>query len=244
MLDSKKNTQKIPEHVAIIIDGNRRWAKERNLPSFEGHYKGYKKMQEAPQWFFSRGVKVLSIYAFSTENWNRAADEVNYLMKLLKQAIEEEIGLANEQGFRIVLSGRIAELPGDLPEACQEAMSKTQGNRNGTLNICLNYGGRPEIIDAIKKMVQNGVTEEQVHEGMLKKYFYQPDLSDPDMIVRTSGEQRLSGFLLWQSAYSELVFLKKFWPDFEEQDAVGLIEEYNKRERRFGGDSTPTGSNA
>lgn len=235
MLDSKKNPQKIPEHVAIIIDGNRRWAKERNLPTFEGHHKGYKKMQEAPAWFFSRGVKVLSIYAFSTENWNRAAEEVNYLMKLLKQAIEEEVGLAKEQGFRIVLSGRIAELPGDLPEACQTAMAQTQGGQGGTLNICLNYGGRAEIIDAVKKMVQNDLSAEQVHEGTLKKYFYQPDLPDPDLIVRTSGEQRLSGFLLWQSAYSELVFLKKYWPDFEEQDVVGLIEEYNHRERRFGG---------
>ncbi|NTU98677.1 di-trans,poly-cis-decaprenylcistransferase [Candidatus Falkowbacteria bacterium] len=236
MIESKKNNQKVPEHVAIILDGNRRWASERNLPSFEGHYKGYKKVQEAPLWFFSRGVKVLSVYAFSTDNWKRSTDEVNYLMKLIKQAIEESVILANEQDYRMLLSGRINELPGDLPDVCRDAMAKTVNNRGGTLNICLNYGGRMELIDAVKKMMQNNLTVEQVHEGTIKKYLYQPDLPDPDLIVRTSGEHRLSGFLLWESAYSELFFIKKYWPDFEEQDVSNLIDDYNKRERRYGGD--------
>jgi len=235
MLEEKKDTPKnIPNHVALILDGNRRWATERNLPTFEGHFKGYKKIKEAPSWFFDRGVKIVSVFAFSTENWQRSPEEVNYLMKLLKQALEEELEIAQEKQYKLLISGRISELPGDLPEVCQDVVSKTQVNRNGILNFCINYGGRAEIIDAIKKIIKNNVIDEQVHEGMIKKYFYQPDLPDPDVIVRTSGEYRLSGFLLWQSSYSELIFLKKFWPDFEEQDAEQIIEDYDSRKRRFG----------
>jgi undecaprenyl diphosphate synthase len=141
----------------------------------------------------------------------------------------------HEKGYKLFLSGRIEELPGDLPDLCQEAESKTKDNTKGVLNICLNYGGRAEIIDAVRKMVKNDVKLEQVHEGMLRKYFYQGDLSDPDIIIRTSGEQRLSGFQLWQSAYSELVFLEKYWPDFEESDVEMVMEVYKQRNRRFGG---------
>lgn len=231
MSDKEK---KIPEHIGIILDGNRRWAKERNLPSFDGHLQGFRKMRVAPSWFFSRGVKFLSVFAFSTENWNRDQDEVNYLMKLLKEAIEEHVTIANEQGYRILISGRLDELPGDLPESCQDAMAKTINNKNGVLNICFNYGGRSEIVDAIKKIVRNQLAEEQVHEGTLKKYFYQPEVPDLDVLVRTSGEQRISNFLLWQAAYAELVFMKKYWPDFEETDVESLLTEYDERERRFG----------
>lgn len=232
--EKKENLTKIPVHVGIIMDGNRRWAKERNLPTFDGHLRGYQKIKYIPDWFFAEGVKIVSLYAFSAENWQRSQEEVNYLMKLLKQALDDELEHAKEKNFKILVSGKIDELPGDLPEACLNAMNQTQANKNGILNICLNYGGRMEIIDAIKKIIKNNVLEEQVHEGMLRKYFYQPELPDVDVIVRTSGEQRLSGFLLWQSAYSELIFLKKFWPDFEEQDAKLVLDEYNKRERRFG----------
>ena len=226
----------IPEHVGIIIDGNRRWAQERNLPSFEGHSAGYEKMRKAPEWFFLRGVKVLSIFAFSTENWNRSQEEVNYLMKLLKKTIDEETEEINKRGYKILISGRIDELPGDLPESCLGAINKTKDNTKGILNICLNYGGRAEIIDAIRKMIKNKVEVEQVHEGMVKKYLYNGDLPDPDIIVRTSGEQRLSGFELWQGAYSELFFLEKYWPEFEESDVDLILEEYVSRKRRFGGD--------
>lgn len=239
-MEPEKKEKKTPEHVGIIIDGNRRWAKERNLPTFEGHLKGYRKFKQIPTWFFSRGVKIISVFAFSTENWNRSQDEVNYLMKLLKQALEEGLENAKEKNYKILLSGRLAELPGDLPELCHEVMNQTQTNKEGILHICLNYGGRPEIIDAIRKIIKNNIAVEQVHEGMLKKYFYQPDLPDPDIIVRTSGEQRISGFLLWQAAYSEFMFIKKYWPDFEERDVDIIINEYNERERRFGGDNTST----
>jgi undecaprenyl diphosphate synthase len=226
----------IPAHIGIIMDGNRRWAQERNLPTFEGHLVGYEKMRKSPEWFFSRGVKIFSIFAFSTENWKRSQEEVNYLMKLLKKAIDEEVEEVNKKGHKILISGKIDELPGDLPESCQEAMNKTKNNTKGILNICLNYGGREEILDAIRKMIKNKVEVEQVHEGMIKKYLYNGDLPDPDMIVRTSGEQRLSGFELWQSAYSELFFMEKYWPEFEESDADLIIEEYASRKRRFGGD--------
>jgi len=235
-MNSEKDIEKnIPAHVGIIMDGNRRWGRERNLPTYEGHLKGYEKIKKVSGWFFSRGVKVLSLFAFSTENWNRSLEEVNYLMKLLKTAIDEESVEAQKKGHKILISGRIDELPGDLPDSCYDIMNKTKAGSRGTLNICLNYGGRVEIIDAVKKIIKNNVELAQIHDGMIRKYLYAPDLPDPDVIVRTSGEQRLSGFLLWQAAYAELIFLKKYWPDFEESDVETIIEEYSSRKRRFGG---------
>lgn len=235
-MTAKKETKIIPKHVGIIMDGNRRWARERNLPTIEGHRKGYNKMKSMPEWFFKHGVEVVTVYAFSTENWNRSRDEVNYLMKLFKKAFAEDFEEFNKKNYQILISGRIDELPGDLPEICHDAMSKTSGNTKGILNICFNYGGRAEIIDALKKMVKNGIEEDQIHEGMLRKYLYNGDLSDPDIIVRTSGEKRLSGFQLWQSVYSELYFTEKYWPDFEKADAEAVIVDYGNRKRRFGGD--------
>jgi len=160
----------LPKHIALIMDGNRRLAQERNLPSLEGHLKGYEIMKKVPDWFFSKGVEVISIYAFSTENWKRAREEVNYLMKLIKMAIKDDLDDFNEKGYKLLISGRIDELPGDLPEVCYNAIDKTRENTKGTLNICLNYGGRAEIVDAIKKMIKNGIETEQVHEGLIKKY--------------------------------------------------------------------------
>lgn len=233
---TKETTNDKPKHIGIIMDGNRRWAKERNLPQIEGHRRGYNTMKEVPGWFFELGVPVVSVYAFSTENWSRSRDEVNYLMMLLRTALGEELDAFHEKGYRLLVSGRVDELPGDLPELCRTAIEKTKSNTVGTLNICLNYGGRAEIIDCVKKIVANGLSLEQIHEGMLRKYLYQPDLPDPDMIVRTSGEKRLSGFQLWESAYSELMFVEKYWPDFERLDAEQIMKEYAGRKRRLGGD--------
>jgi undecaprenyl diphosphate synthase len=159
---------------------------------------------------------------------------VNYLMKLLRGALKEDLDEFDRHGYRLLISGRISELPGDLPELCVDAMAKTKDNAKGTLNICLNYGGRAEIVDAIKKMIKNGLSEEQIHEGMVKKYLYSGDLPDPDIVVRTSGEERISGFLLWECAYSEFLFIKKYWPDFEKADVNFILEEYARRNRRFG----------
>ncbi len=236
-MTNNENDKKAPKHVGIIMDGNRRWARERNLPTMEGHLKGYQALKAMPDWFFNRGVKIISTYAFSTENWNRSQDEVNYLMKLLRNVLLNDLDEFDERGYSLRLSGRINELPGDLPEICQNAVDKTKNNAKGILNICLNYGGRAEISDAIVKIIKKGLKPEQIHEGMIKKYLYNGDLGDPDIIVRTSGEQRLSGFMLWESAYSELLFMKKYWPDFEEIDAEFIVEEYKKRKRRFGGDA-------
>lgn len=233
---SEAKEKNIPVHVGLIMDGNRRWAKERNLPSFEGHLIGYEKMKSAPAWFFPRGVKILSFFAFSTENWRRQPAEVNYLMKLLENAVEANLReLAKTNSYKILISGRLEELPGDLPAKCLKIIQETKTNSRGIINLCLNYGGRAEIVDAVRKMIKNKVGLEQAHEGMIKKYLYQPDLPDPDIIARTSGEQRLSGFLTWQSVYSELFFMKKYWPDFEESDAEVILREYADRKRKFGG---------
>jgi undecaprenyl diphosphate synthase len=232
----KENKQKnIPEHVGIIMDGNRRWARERNLPTLEGHLRGYNKLRTIPEQFFLQGVKIVSVFAFSTENWNRSREEVNYLMKLIKKAFQEDMEHFVEKKIKVLLSGRIEELPGDLPDICAEIVEKTQGGTEGIINICLNYGGRAEIVDAVKKIVKNKVSLEQVHEGIIRKYLYQSDIPDPDIIVRTSGEHRLSGFLLWQGAYSEIMFMKKYWPEFEKSDVDIVLEEYANRNRRFGG---------
>lgn len=231
---TENTKRKIPVHVGLILDGNRRWAKERNLPAFEGHFNGYEKLKQIPDWFFLRGVKIISVFVFSSENWNREKKEVDYLMQLLEKGIREDVDEFHKKGYKMVFSGRIDELPGDLPELCQQAAQKTKDNTSGTINICLNYGGQPELIDAVKKIIRNKLTEEQIHEGIIKKYLYNGHLPDPDIIVRTGGEQRLSNFLLWQSAYSELMFIKKYWPDFEELDVISIIDEYNKRERRLG----------
>lgn len=226
----------IPKHVGIIMDGNRRWAKERNLPTIEGHRKGYTKLKLAPDWFFNLGVEILTVFAFSTENWKRSREEVNYLMKLMKKAFTDDFEEFHKNNIKLVFSGRIDELPGDLPEICSDAASKTKDNSKGILNICLNYGGRPEIIDAIKKIVSKNIEVDIINEDIVKKYLYNGNLNDPDIIVRTSGEKRLSGFQLWESAYSELHFIEKYWPDFEKVDALGIVDEYSKRKRRFGSD--------
>jgi len=234
MNNDSSTKRKIPTHVGLIMDGNRRWARERNLPQLEGHRKGYDKMKQVADWFFLRGVKVLSVYAFSTENWNREKTEVDYLMSLLGQGIKELLEDFKKKDYRALFSGRIDELPGDLPALCAEAMEQTKTHSSGTFNICFNYGGHAELLDAIKSIVKKQLTEEQIHDGIIRKYLYQGQLPDPDIIVRTGGEQRLSNFLLWQSAYSELIFLKKYWPDFEEMDVINVLDEYDKRERRYG----------
>ena len=232
----QKKIKNLPNHVGIIMDGNRRWARERNLPTIEGHRKGYEIMKYMPDWFFARGVKTVSVFAFSTENWKRSQSEVNYLMKLIKKALQEELENFHRKEYKLLISGRTRELPGDLPEIIFEAVNKTKNNTKGILNICINYGGRAEIVDAIKNIIKNKITKEQIHEGMIRKYLYQSELSDPDIIVRTSGEERLSGFQLWQSNYSELFFIKKYWPDFEKADVDIILEEYANRKRRKGGD--------
>lgn len=229
-------SQNVPIHVAIILDGNRRQARRQGQSPSEGHLSGYEKVKQCPDWFFKRGVKVLTFYAFSTENWKRPDEEVSYLMKLVSQAVSKDmLEEALKRGYKVLLSGRIDELPGNLPNQCYEIVKKTSANNSKTIHICLNYGGRAEIVDAVRRMMEDEVRPERVDEEMLRKYLYQPNLPYPDIIVRTSGEQRMSNFLLWQGAYSELLFPEVYWPDFEEADVEFILKEYGQRKRRFGG---------
>lgn len=234
-MSSNNIERKVPQHVGIIMDGNRRWAKDRNLPSIEGHMQGYKIAKRVPEWFFEKGVKIVSLYSFSTENWNRSQDEVNYLMALLKRAIEEECLSAQEKGHRVIVSGKLDELPGDLPDECKKVMRETREGKNGIINICMNYGGRMEIVDALKSILEKEIDKSEITEELISKHMYAKDISEPDLIIRTSGEKRTSGFLLWQSAYAEFLFLEKHWPEFEKQDVQIVLDEYNNRSRRFGG---------
>jgi undecaprenyl diphosphate synthase len=225
----EKKDLKVPKHVGILMDGNRRWAKERNLPWQEGHKKGFAIMKIMPEWFFSSGVEIVTVYAFSAEHWSKSRDEVNGLMKIIQKSLFESLEYFVEKGYRVLVSGRMEELPGDLPEICSELIIKTKDGKKGILNICLNYDGRTEIVDAIRKMFRNNIEIEQVHEGMLRKYFYQGELCDPEMIIRTAGTQKLSGFLLWQASDSELYFMTKYWPDFEKIDVEKILKEYSDR---------------
>ena len=223
------------KHLAVIMDGNRRWAKDNGLPSFEGHRQGYDKMKEVGQWCIDRGITTLSVYAFSTENWNREQAEVNYLMDLLYKAVTAEVEQFNKRGIRLRIIGTRERLPEKLVKAIADAEERTKGNEKGTLNICLNYGGRLEIVDAVKKIISQGIPADQITEKTISENIWLAGQADPDLIIRTSGEQRLSGFLTWESVYSEFLFIDKHWPAFSEADLDAAINDYNNRHRRFGG---------
>jgi undecaprenyl diphosphate synthase len=221
-------------HLAIIMDGNRRWAKERGLPSLEGHRAGYERMKEVGDWCLDRGIKTLSVFAFSTENWDRTEEEVGYLMDLLEKALTNELQHFASKGVRMKIVGRRDRLRPSILRAIEAAERNTAENTRATFAICLNYGGRPEILDACKKMIEDGVKPEDVTETEFAKRLYWPDMPNPDLVVRTSGEERLSGFLTWESVYSELYFTQKHWPDFDEQELDKALEEFASRQRRFG----------
>ena len=230
MENSKKI--KIPKHIAIIPDGNEEWALERNLKKFDGYQKGYEMMIKAPQWFSQIGVDTLSIFLFSIKDWGKDREEVNTLMKMIKTTLLENQDEIIEKNYKVLVSGKIEELPGDLPGVCLDIKTKTKDNTGIILNLYLNYGGQEEIIDAFKKMIKNQIELEQIHSGMIRKYLCNPDLKSPEIIIRTSGKKSLSGFLLWQSVESEIMFLNKYWPDFEESDVKKIIEEYNFRKEQ------------
>lgn len=221
-------------HLAIIMDGNRRWAKAQGLPTLEGHRRGYQKLKDVGSWCIDRGIKLLTVYAFSTENWNRSQEEVSYLMDLLKQGLTLELPEFKKRGIRLRVIGSRDELSQDLRDAIEHAQTETAGNDRGTLNIALNYGGRLEIVRAVQSLIEQGKTRDEIDEAAISGAIWTADQPDPDLIIRTSGEQRLSGFLTWQSVYSELLFIDKHWPAFEQSDLDAVIEEYANRQRRFG----------
>lgn len=228
----------LPQHIGIILDGNRRWAKDHNLPSFEGHRRGFENIKTVAGHAFDRGIKVLTVFAFSTENWKRSQAEVAYLMGLFKMVAENELKFLSEKNIALKISGDIYTLNKDLQASLNKALKETAQNKNGIFNICLNYGGREEIVQALKKIVQQGIKPEAINQELIQNNLYTSDLPDPDLIIRTSGEQRLSGFLTWQSIYSELYFVEKHWPDFSKDDLDQALAVYAQRSRRFGGNQT------
>lgn len=227
---------KVPYHLAIIIDGNRRWAKKRGLASFEGHKRGLEKVKEIGKWCKKKGVKILTLFAFSTENWSRPKMEINYLMKLFSQAFSKKnIQEIDREGIKIQVIGQKERLPYQLQEKIKRAEEITQDNREGILNLALSYGGRAEIVEALRKIMKmNPKPPEKIDEELIEKNLWTAGQANPDLIIRTGGEKRLSNFLLWQSAYSELYFSEKYWPDFTEKDLEEAFKEYSQRQRRFG----------
>lgn len=219
----------IPHHLAIIIDGNRRWAKERGLPTLEGHRKGEKNLKKIGEFAWKKGIKVFTAFCFSTENWNRPKPEVEYLMRLLGNAFSKKtVDYYNNLGIKIQVIGQKERLSDLLQKKIREAEKITEANKKGTLNLAISYGGRQEIIQAVKK-INGEVSEESINDNLWTK-----GIIDPDLIIRTGKEMRLSNFLTWQSVYSELFFIDKYWPDFTEKDLEEILEKYSKRERRFG----------
>jgi len=217
------------------MDGNGRWARSRKRPASFGHRAGVRAIKRVLEGCEQLGVDVLSVYAFSTENWTRPRAEVRALMRLFHETMQREIDEMHRRGVRIVVSGRRDELSGRMRERIDEAIKRTAANRNGVLNVCLNYGGRAEIIDAVRRVVADGLQPDQVDERAVSERLYNPVLPDPDLIIRTAGEHRVSNFLLWQSAYSEMLVTDTLWPDFDVDDLKAAIADYGSRVRRFGG---------
>jgi undecaprenyl diphosphate synthase len=217
------------------MDGNGRWARRRGRPHSFGHRAGVRAIKRVMYGCEEVGIDVLSVYTFSTENWTRPRAEVRYLMRLFHEAFRRELDEIDERGIRVVVSGRRAELSSAMVEQITQAEARTADNRNGTLNVCLNYGGRAELVDAVRALLATGVEPDQVDERTLSAHLYHPELPDPDLIIRTAGESRISNFLLWQSAYSEIHVTETLWPDFDIQDLKRAIQDYQGRNRRFGG---------
>lgn len=228
----------IPNHLGFIVDGNRRWAKEHGLPSSEGHRRGYEVLKKIAYVCKDRSIEYMSAYIFSSENWGRSADEVGYLMKLFLFAFRHDMRKFIDDGFRIVFLGRRDRVSQEILDIMDEAETESAGNSDATLAIHFNYGGHAEIIDAAKHLaadVKSGrVDLADVSDENFSQYLYHPELPEIDLMVRTSGEKRVSGFSLWRIAYSELMFLDKKWPDMTEADIDNIIAEYSRRNRRFG----------
>ena len=220
-------------HIGIIMDGNRRWARSRGLPAILGHREGIKAVERTLIAAKELGIPCVSLYAFSTENWKRPKSEVLGLMGLLKYYLKLKLEELNKENARIRFAGNISALSEDIQEILLDAEQKTRNNDSMQLVVCLNYGGRQEILDAVNKMIGDGVSL-PVTEDVFRQYLYLPDLPDPDLLIRTSGELRMSNFWLWQGSYSEYYFTDKYWPDFGKPDLEMAIADYYRRERRYG----------
>lgn len=231
---SVSDLQSPPMHVGIILDGNRRWARARSLPTLEGHRQGAEAFKQVALEAFDLGVGCLSAFVFSTENWRRTKEEVGYLMKLVTKAVENYLDTFDEANIRIVTIGRKDGVPEAVLSAIERTEEKTKHNTKGTLALCFNYGGEEEITDVVKTAIREGVGEEAVTTDYIASKLYVPEVPPLDLVIRTSGEQRLSGFMLYRAAYAELYFTEKYWPDFTIEDLKQAIDWYINRERRFG----------
>ena len=221
----------VPNHLGIIMDGNRRWAKEKKKKTIEGHLAGANRIISLAKYIFDKGVKYLSIYAFSTENFNRSAEEVSYLMRLIIKFFNERVNELHDYNIKIVVSGLRDNLSKEVLKCIDNVVDLTKDNTGGVLNVCLNYGGRREIVDAVNKIKEANVN---ITEETFGKYLYN-DLPDLDYVIRTSGEERISNSMLWQISYAEFYFPKVYFPDFDEKEFDKALEIYNNRNRRFGG---------
>ncbi len=223
-----------PEHVAIIMDGNGRWAASQGKPRSEGHRAGTENLRRIIEAFIRHGVRYLTLFAFSTENWNRPDDEVQTLLEIVDSVIRSEVNELHREGIRLRHIGRIDRLPMDLRRSIRESIELTKDNTRLTLCVAFDYGGRAEIVDAVREMIADDVQAEDVNEDLLRRYMYTNGIPDPDLVIRTSGEQRLSNFLIWQAAYAEYYSTSVYWPDFNEAEVDRALEAYSRRERRFG----------
>ena len=226
----------VPRHVAIVMDGSGRWAQRKGLARTEGHGAGEVSLVDTTYGALSLGLKALTVFAFSTENWRRPVDEVRYLMNFNRGLLERRQHELHADGVRIVFSGRRDwRVPKGVLSRMDEAAELTQHNKRLTLNIAFNYGGRAEIVDAVRELVNEKVPAKKIDEKKIKERLYHPELPDPDLVIRTSGEYRISNFLLWEMAYAEFVFTDVLWPDFRREDLFDAVGEYQRRDRRFGG---------
>jgi undecaprenyl diphosphate synthase len=229
----------LPRHIAIIMDGNGRWAQQRGLPRLQGHYEGRKATRRVVEACVDWKIGALSVYAFSVENWRRPLEEVEGLLELMATALEEELAELCRNDVRLLASGRLGELPEPLQQVLERAKLSTAGNQGLVFNLLINYGGRAEIVDAARAFAQRvqrgGVSPDFLTEQSLRDYLYAPELPDPDLIIRPGGEQRLSNFLLWEAAYSELIYQDVLWPDYTREHLLAAIQEYSRRQRRYGG---------
>jgi undecaprenyl diphosphate synthase len=226
--------EKIPQHVAIIMDGNGRWALQRGLPRLAGHKAGTENLRRVIRSTVEFGVKYLTIYAFSTENWGRPPEEVKGLMYILEDVIDRELNELHKEGVQLRHIGRLERLAPSLQEKVLDAIDVTKNNERLILNIAFNYGGRDEIVQAIQRMMKDGVSPEKVTDELVSQYLYTVGVPDPDLIIRTSGELRVSNFLIWQAAYSEWYITPTFWPDFDKDEYRRALEAFSHRDRRYG----------
>jgi undecaprenyl diphosphate synthase len=229
-----KQATRIPNHLAIIMDGNGRWARSRGLPRLAGHRAGTENIRRVLEACVEHGIKILTLYAFSTENWGRPSAEVRGLMRILEQTIDRELPELHRNGVQLRHIGRLDGIAEGLRQKVREAIELTKDNDRIIVNVAFNYGGRTEIVDAVRRIVEAGVAPEQLDETLFSQYLYTAGLTDPDLIIRTAGELRVSNFLIWQGAYAEYYATPTYWPDFDEEELYSALLEYDRRERRFG----------